>query len=243
MSVRKGKKIDIEVVEPEKKDPGVADNAAPGNTSGNPVESEVVEPEIIEPEILEPEDNGSHDADSAGVAGDGQDEAAEKGSRLEAALQEAATAKDKYVRLQAEWDNYRKRTAAERENDKARAAERLISNLLPVVDDLERALVHAVDAPDLKILTDGVEAVRTKFIAILAKERVEQIDPKDQAFDANRHQAAGSVEDVTVPDETVVQVYQKGYEMAGRVIRPAMVIVSTGGPKREPEESEKSETK
>jgi len=144
---------------------------------------------------------------------------------------EAEELRDKYVRLQAEWDNFRKRTAAEREQQRARATERLVERLLPIVDDLERAIEHSDTASEAS-LKEGITAVYSKLEEVLQREGVKAIDPQGGPFDANLHNAVGKVEDSSVPDETVAQVYQKGYEMGERVLRPAMVVVSSGGPAR-----------
>ena len=87
----------------------------------------------------------------------------------------------------------------------------------------------------------GVSAVHAKLKAVFEKEGVEVIDPKGEAFNALEAQAVATVDDPTVPDETVAEVYQKGYRMGSKVIRNAMVTVSVGGPKREAEEVEDEE--
>lgn len=163
--------------------------------------------------------------------------------QIEAAKKEAADATDRMLRLQADWENYRRRTAAERLAEKERAAEGLVTNLLPVIDDIERAIEHAgatEDDAQLKQFVDGVSAVHTKMLGVLSKEGVEPIDPAGEPFDPLAHQAVGRVEDAEAFDETVAQVYQKGYKMGEKVIRTAMVTVTYGGPKRpvdQPEES------
>jgi molecular chaperone GrpE len=144
---------------------------------------------------------------------------------------EAEELRDKYIRLQAEWDNFRKRTAAEREQERKRAAEHLVERLLPIVDDLERACEHA-DSASAESLVEGISAVHNKLLDALGKEGVKVLNPVGEAFDANLHQAVGKVDDANLPDETVTEVYQKGYQMGDRVLRNAMVIVSTGGPSR-----------
>lgn len=154
--------------------------------------------------------------------------------RVAKAEAEAAAMRDKYLRLQAEWDNYRKRTAEEAGEMRVRAAEKLMGDLLPVMDDFERAIAHAEANGDAGLL-DGVKAISTKLSESLGKHGLETIDPAGEAFDALEHQAVGQIEDASVPDETVAQVYQKGYRLGKKVIRPAMVTISTGGPKREAE--------
>ena len=155
--------------------------------------------------------------------------------QIEAAKKEAADAKDRLVRLQADWDNYRRRTAAERLAEKERAAEKLVTNLLPVIDDIERAIDHASVAEgdtQMQQFVDGVSAVHAKMLSVLSKEGVEPIDPAGEPFEPLSHQAVGRVEDKDAYDETVAQVYQKGYRMGDKVIRAAMVTVTYGGPKR-----------
>jgi molecular chaperone GrpE len=159
---------------------------------------------------------------------------------IEDAKAKAADSNDRLVRLQADWDNYRRRTAQERLDERSRATEKLVEGLLPVIDDLERAIAHASGAAEtdegLRQFSDGVEAVRQKMVGVLTKEGVETIDPAGEPFEPLSHQAVGRVEDKDSYDETVAEVYQKGYRMGGKVIRPAMVTVTYGGPKRPVEE-------
>lgn len=187
------------------------------------------------PEVEAAETSEASEADSEA---DSIEEEAEEivadAERVAKAEAEAAAMRDKYLRLQAEWDNYRKRTAEEAGEMRVRAAEKLMGDLLPVMDDFERAIAHAEANGDAGLL-DGVKAISTKLSESLGKHGLETIDPAGEAFDALEHQAVGQVEDTNVPDETVAQVYQKGYRLGKKVIRPAMVTISTGGPKREVE--------
>ena len=160
----------------------------------------------------------------------------------EAAKKEATDASDRLLRLQADWDNFRRRTAQERLAERERAAEKLVTNLLPVLDDMERASAHAEQTAegDEKVVqfVEGVKAVHAKMLDILGKEGVEVIDPVGEPFDPLVHQAVGREENTDAYDETVAQVYQKGYRMGGKVIRSAMVTVTYGGPKRPAEDAE-----
>ncbi|MBR3235791.1 MAG: nucleotide exchange factor GrpE [Atopobiaceae bacterium] len=162
--------------------------------------------------------------------------------QIDEAKKEAADAASRLLRLQADWDNYRRRTAAERNAERERAAEKLVTNLLPVLDDMERASNHAAQNAegDEKVtqFVEGVMAVHAKMLDILGKEGVEVIDPVGEPFDPLVHQAVGREENAEAYDETVAQVYLKGYRMGGKVIRPAMVTVTFGGPKRPTEETE-----
>lgn len=148
---------------------------------------------------------------------------------------EAAEWQDKFLRLHAEWDTYRRRTAEQRDAEKARATEKLVESLLPVIDDFERTIDYATKNGEQGLL-DGVRAVHTKFVDTLVKDGVTVINPEGEAFDALEAQAVATVDDTSIPDETVAEVYQKGYKMGAKVLRPAMVTVTCGGPKREKEE-------
>ena len=162
--------------------------------------------------------------------------------QIESAKQQAAEANDRFLRLQADWDNYRRRTAQERLDERQRATEKLVVDLLPVIDDLERAIEHAdnLTDPAAKQFVEGVSAVCNKLVSVLNKEGVEVVNPVGEAFDPLSHQAVSQIEDTEAYDETVAQVYQKGYRMGGKDIRTAMVVVTHGGPKRpaEPEASD-----
>ena len=150
---------------------------------------------------------------------------------LAQARAEAAELRDKLMRLQAEWDNFRKRTAAERTAERSRATAHLIEKLLPVLDDMDRAIEHADSATESALL-EGVAAINVKLNEILKREGCTVINPQGQPFDAMIHQAVGRVEDPSLPNETVTDVYQRGYEIGDRVLRPAMVVVSVGGPEQ-----------
>jgi molecular chaperone GrpE len=155
---------------------------------------------------------------------------------LEAARDEAARNLATAQRWQAEFENYRKRQERDLADLRGRAGERIVTELIPVLDDLDRAIEHTVASAasggELEHLLSGVEMVRTRILTVFEKEGVEVVDPFGAAFDPNLHHAVGQREDAEVPEHTVVEVYQKGYLMGGRVVRPAMVIVSAGGPER-----------
>lgn len=175
---------------------------------GEPVEAETVEAEIVE---------------DAGPSADEQ---------VAQAKAEAQDWQDKFMRLHAEWDTYRRRTTEQREVEKSRATEKLVTSLLPVIDDFERTIDYATKNGEGGLF-DGVKAVHAKLVDVLKKDGVEVIDPAGEAFDALEAQAVATVDDASVPDETVSEVYQRGYKMGTKVLRPAMVTVTSGGPKRE----------
>lgn len=153
-------------------------------------------------------------------------------AELKKAKKEASDWQDRYLRLHAEWDTYRRRTNEDRAEEKARASEKLVKNLLPVIDDFERTIDYAEKNGEGDLLS-GVKAVHTKLLDVLQKDGVEVLDPAGEAYDALEAQAVATVDDPSVPEETVAQVYQKGYKMGTKVLRAAMVTVTTGGPKRE----------
>lgn len=187
-----------------------------------------------EPEVVEEAEAGAEPGDEPGAA------EGEAGDLIDAAqlAAELAETKDKYVRLQAEWDNYRKRTAAERAAERSRATERLVENLLQVVDDMERAIENS-PAEEGDPMLEGIKAVYAKFTDILAREGLTAIAPEGgEAFDIHVHQAVSTVEDASVPEESIAQVYQKGYRMGDKLLRPAMVVTTTGGPRREKQDEE-----
>ena len=152
----------------------------------------------------------------------------------EKARTEAADAAARLARLQADWDNYRKRTAQERVAERERATEKPVEALLPAIDDLERAVEHAQGIEDSQIqeMAAGVANVHTKILGVLEREGVEVIDRPGEAFDPLREQAVGQVQDAEAYNDSVAQVLRRGYTMGGKVIRPAMVSVTVGGPKR-----------
>ena len=140
--------------------------------------------------------------------------------KAEAALKEA---NDKYLRLAAEYDNYRKRTAKEKEmlyNDSTAAA---AGAFLGVYDNLERALATPCADEGYK---KGVELIFTEFCNTLSKLKVEILDPAGEAFDPNFHNAVMHEENEEFGENTVSEVFQKGAKLGDRVVRPAMVKVA-----------------
>jgi molecular chaperone GrpE len=130
-------------------------------------------------------------------------------------------------RVAADFDNYRKRVARDQESLVARAHERLVKELLPVVDDLERALVAAEEHEEAK-LEEGVRLVHRELRDALAKEGLEEIDTSG-AFDPHVHEALLS-QPSEEDDGVILEVIQKGYRLGDRVLRPARVVISQGAP-------------
>lgn len=212
--------------------------AADAKSAAEGATAEAVETEVLEgePEEAEKPAEGAESEKPVDNA-----EAERAAAELAAAKAETAEWKDKFMRLHAEWDTYRRRTNEQREAEKVRAAEKLVTSLLPVIDDFERTIDYAEKNGEGELL-GGVRAVHSKFVGVLEKDGVEVIDPAGEAFDALEAQAVATVPDTEAFDETVHDVYQKGYRLGAKVIRPAMVTVTTGGPKRpKPEEDETEE--
>jgi molecular chaperone GrpE len=143
--------------------------------------------------------------------------------RLAEAEAKAEEHLDQLKRLAAEFDNYRKRVARDQAALVERAAERLVKELLPVLDDLERAL-EAAEAHEEAKLEDGVRLVHRSLAAALSKEGLEAI-PTDGAFDPHVHEALLS-QPSEAEEGTVIEVLQKGYKLGDRVLRPARVVVA-----------------
>lgn len=189
--------------------------------------------EVVGAEIVE-------EADSPETSGDEASEEASAEAAVAKAKEEAAEWQGKYLRLHAEWDTYRRRMKEQREEESRRATEKLVEDIIPVLDDFERSIDYANENGEEGLL-GGVTAVYAKLNEVLVKEGVEIIDPVGQPYEALEAQAVATVDNPNVPDETVEQVYQKGYRMGNKVIRPAMVTVAVGGPKRETDEEEDNE--
>jgi molecular chaperone GrpE len=147
--------------------------------------------------------------------------------KLEQATNQAVEEKDRALRTVAEMENLRRRTALDVEKAHKFALEKFASELLPVLDNLERTLQVADKTNEaVKPLLEGVELTLKSMANSVAKFGVIAIDPQGQLFDPNLHQAMSMIENPDVAPNTVIAVMQKGYELNGRVIRPAMVMVS-----------------
>ena len=136
--------------------------------------------------------------------------------------------RDEYLdlakRAQADFENYRKRAAKEAVAAGQRAKSGLVRELLPVVDNLERALASAQDQE--KHLAEGVRLVHSELIAVLERNGVEQFDPKGQSFDPSFHEALSTRSEEGAGSGVVLDVIEKGYRSNGTVLRPARVVVS-----------------
>ena len=145
-------------------------------------------------------------------------------AKLEADLMEA---KDESLRNQAEMQNILRRSERDVQNAHKYALDKFVAELLPVVDNLERALQSIdQDKEDLKSLAEGVVLTLKSFQDVLARYKVLPIDPKGEVFDPELHQAMSILEMPGAAPNTVVDVFQKGYTLNDRLVRPAMVVVA-----------------
>jgi molecular chaperone GrpE len=148
----------------------------------------------------------------------------------DARAREAAEAQDRYLRALAEFDNYRKRIAREREEWTRRAREQLLRELLPALDNLDRALQAPPTPGTDQAFRAGVELIHREFLAALERAGVRPFAAVGDRFDPSRHEAVGRVERTDVEDETVVAETLRGYLIDDRVLRPAHVVVAVRPP-------------
>ncbi|MDO7641552.1 MAG: nucleotide exchange factor GrpE [Reinekea forsetii] len=150
--------------------------------------------------------------------------------QLAAAREEASKMRDQYLRSEAEMANLRRRVEKDVENAHKYGQEKLSRELLAVADNLERAVLSSEsESADLVSLKEGVDLTLKGLKDLFGKFNIEAIDPEGNPFDPQLHQAMTMVENPNVEPNTVIAVMQKGYLLNGRLIRPAMVMVSKGG--------------
>lgn len=143
---------------------------------------------------------------------------------------EADIWKENYARLLADFDNYRKRINRDLDEARKFGNENVLKAMLPVLDNLERALVHFEKSkdvsPEAKALAEGVRLTEKQFLEVLEKFQVTRIPSKGEAFDPNLHEAIGFSETDAYPEGMIVDVFQQGYFLHNRLLRPAMVTVA-----------------
>jgi molecular chaperone GrpE len=149
---------------------------------------------------------------------------------LAVAKAEVTELKDQMLRVQADAQNIRRRAEADVEKAHKFGQEKFSRELLSVLDNLERALAASPEDEATKALRDGVEMTLQGFTSTLTKFNVEGIDPQGETFNPEYHQAMAMQENADFPPNTVMAVMQKGYSLHGRLLRPAMVMVSKGAP-------------
>lgn len=185
-------------------------------------ETELPEEEVSEEAIAEEFDDDADDAeltDEDDAASEYNDSAAQY-AELEDALAEA---NDKYLRLFAEYDNYRKRTAREKADTYSNAAAKCIENLLPVIDSFERSLEAECSDDNFK---NGMSMIFGQMKDFLTKMNVTEIEALGAEFDPNFHNAIQQLDGTDYASNHVCQVFQKGYMIGDKLVRPAMVAVA-----------------
>ena len=157
-------------------------------------------------------------------------EVADEGNDIEKLLEEANSKvedlEDKYLRLSAEFDNYRKRTMKEKAELIKTGGEKVVSSILPILDDLERAIKNMETSEDIVAMKEGVELIYNKFMKVLAENGVQKIETKDKDFDTDYHEAIALVPAPTEEQKgKILDCVQTGYTLNGKVIRHAKVVV------------------
>ena len=190
----------------------------------DPKEKKVKEEELNVEETLNNAEEQPQDEQAENAAPMTHEEELEK--ELETAQETIEEQKDKYLRLSAEFDNYRKRTMKEKAELILKGGEKSLSSILPVVDDFERAIKTMETATDVQAVKEGVELIYNKFMATLAQNGVKVIETKDQPLNTDYHEAIAVI---PAPSEAqkgkILDCVQTGYTLNDKVLRHAKVVV------------------
>lgn len=186
-----------------------------------PIEEVCPSPEDKEKKTASTEDTTDFD-ETVAVKGEPEDET----GTSEASDAKLAEMTDRYLRLMAEYDNFRKRTIREKEDIIRTATEELMKNLLPILDNLDRATEHRNSQLSLEEYAKGVTLIEDQLRATLSKAGLEQMDVVGSPFDPEKHDAIMQMESKDHEAGTVINVVEKGYMLSGKVIRHPKVIVS-----------------
>jgi len=199
--------------------------------------------DITHPETSENKDNTKvHDTEAAEASKQGVEEEPKAGqsepetaAREEAdkrkdedrvMLEKLAEMQDKYLRLSAEFDNYRKRTLKEKMDISKYAGEEIMKDILPIIDDFDRALKHMESSPDCEGIKEGIDLIYNKFIDYLKRQGIKEIESLNEVFNVDIHDAAAKVQ---VEEEErkgkVVEVLLKGYYLKDKVLRHSKVVI------------------
>ena len=190
-------------------------------------EEQVVKEEAVEQETPSVEElNVGAEAEGQEIIDEEKDELTLANEKIAELTKELDESENRMARLQADFENYKRRIRLDQEASVKYRAQNVISDLLPALDNFERAL--KVDASDdkTKSILQGMEMVLRGIMEALQKEGVEVIESVGKQFDPNFHQAVMQVEDADAEPNTVLEEFQKGYKLKDRVIRPTMVKVS-----------------
>jgi molecular chaperone GrpE len=173
-------------------------------------------------------DGARSDAPSTAAGGDGK--AAPTSPTVEQLAAEKQELNDRLLRLAAEFENYKRRVRKEAEDASQRGLEGLAKELLPALDNFDRALAAARgnQAPGVAVIVEGVQMVQKQLFGALEKYQIKPFEAEGKPFDPNVHEAIQQVESDTVPAGSVAMVFQRGYMIGSRLLRPAMVAVARG---------------
>ena len=192
-----------------------------------PMEEEVLKNEEVAEETAQTEDNQQEEAAQEEAPAAEQTIEEQLAGMLEEAQQMVREEKDKYLRLSAEFDNYRKRTLKEKAELIKNGGEKTLTAILPVLDDFERALKNMETSEETKAMKEGVELIFSKFQKILGQEGLQKIETEGQAFDTDFHEAIALI---PAPSEDlkgkILDCVQTGYMLNEKVIRHAKVAVA-----------------
>ena len=167
----------------------------------------------------------SRDDAADGMVGDENDDANASAAAPDA-QREMEEQRDRYLRLAAEYDNYRKRSIRERQEAGTRAQGELVKSLIDSLDDLQRVLAQDPETVDARTIHQGIEVVDKKLMKALSAAGLELIDPVDQMFDPELHEAVSTEPALSREDDHLVsRVFQQGYRFNGQLLRPARVVV------------------
>ena len=170
------------------------------------------------------EDKG--DKKAKGKKKDGDKDKEKKSKKEKSDAEKLAELNDKYLRLTAEYDNYRRRTLKEKMELSKSAGEEILQSMLPVIDDFDRALESIDESQDIEAVKEGIHLIYNKFRDVMEQQGVKEIEAKEQEFDTDKHEA---VSKIPAPSEDmkgkVVDVVQKGYYLNDKVLRFSKVVV------------------
>ena len=178
-----------------------------------------------EPAVSEPEESSADDASEDSPKAEAL---ANLKAEYEAYRAESEERHDQMLRTIAEFDNSRKRADREKEESLKYALESFVKELIPTVDSIERAIQSTRESQDFDGLAEGVEMIYRALLNVLEKRGVTPIDAVNEPFDPMQHEAVMHVESEDVPENRIIEEWQKGYILHNRVIRPSMVSVSKG---------------
>ncbi|MCM3021782.1 nucleotide exchange factor GrpE [Heyndrickxia ginsengihumi] len=182
----------------------------------------------IEPIFAEEltEENTNEQEQTAAETGNEKDELEKANAKIKELEEKIDEYENRYVRLRADFDNFRRRVDLDKQASEKYRAQHLITNLLPAIDNFERALQMASEDEQTKQLLQGMEMVYRNILEALKKEGVEPIEALGKEFDPHYHQAIMQAQEEDVESNIIVEEFQKGYILKDRVIRPSMVKVN-----------------